>query len=77
LALTTDRGQEYNDKMQHLSAFSGELEPIIQQLNDLLKKYEIYPIEDIILFPVSNNKIVPFISYERFPSLPVNNGLDK
>ena len=57
------------NKWQRFDEFSKELEPIVTQLNELMTKYKIHPIEDFISFPVNKkiNKIQPFISYEMFP----------
>ena len=57
-------------KWQVFEQFSNELSPITQQLNHLLHKYRIYPIDNFISFnvPKLENKIVPFINYEAFPS---------
>jgi hypothetical protein len=56
------------DKFKYAGEFSERLEPIIKSLNDLLKEYEITDIENTILLKPHDGEIVPFISYEAFPS---------
>ena len=55
-------------KWQHFEKFTEELKPITEQLNDLMKRYEIFPIQDFITFPVSHGAITPFINYDAFPT---------
>jgi len=62
-------------KMQNLIAFTGELEPVISQLNSLIDKYGIV-METTISLSVRKNRVEPFISYAHFPS-SLSNGLDK
>jgi hypothetical protein len=50
-----------------MQAFGAELEPIVEQLNALIKKYKIFPIDDVIILKDYKNRITPFIGYERFP----------
>jgi hypothetical protein len=58
------------NKWQRFDEFTKDLEPVIIQLNALMDKYKIFPIEDFILFPTNKkiNKIEPFINYDKFPS---------
>lgn len=61
-----------NERMKNLQSFSTELNPIIEQLNILIKKYNIYPIDDIIILKAHKNEIVPFIHLESFPVSSLN-----
>jgi hypothetical protein len=61
------------NKWERFEQFSSELEPLVKQLNGLLEKYQIYPIEGFISFMVlkHENKFTPFINYEAFPAASV------
>lgn len=65
MSITTKGGQ---GRMANLEAFSIEIQPIMVELNALIKKYNIYPIDDIVIFRVHKNEVVPFVSYDKFPS---------
>jgi hypothetical protein len=56
-------------KWELFGKFSEELQPIIKDLNDLLHKYGVYPLDNFILFnvPKTENNFVPFLNYEAFP----------
>ncbi len=48
------------ERWERFEQFSSELEPIITQLKGLMERYEIYPIDYFITFPVIKCKITAF-----------------
>jgi hypothetical protein len=71
---------ENTDKWKNLELFCNELTPIIGQLNGLIDKYKIYPLDDVIYLRINQkeNRIDPLINYESFPkSLSFSNGESK
>ena len=55
-------------KLKNLEAFSKELNPIVEQLNLVMKKYKIDPLKYVVRFRQCKDGIESFINYESFPS---------
>lgn len=53
--------------MQSAYNFCTELEPLVNQINNLLIKYKIDNADKVIAFMVNPTKIEPILSMDNFP----------
>lgn len=54
-------------KLKVVENFSKELQPLINEINNLFIKYNITNVKETISFPIRNNEIAPITNYTSFP----------
>ena len=59
-------------KLATVEMFCDEINPILESLNSVLTKYKLS--KEIISFNWKEGKVVPFVSYDTFPSSVTKKG---